>query len=441
MVDSPHVVLHQAAVPALDTVSVALYALALLLFAALTHRRPALAVAMYLLIVPFALPREVGHVTTMTLSKAALAGMCIGLLLRRPRLDALRDARIVRLAVALAVVVAVTALSIFQADYHMPVLRETLKAAEFLILFLIVVLCFVEEPQGGALIEAAVFVAAVVVSVLALSQEFTAAPAGIFIGRHAVPRIAGPLEGPNQLAAYLGLLLPLMLAFALSAQTRAWRWIAIAIVTCALVLTFSRAGFLSAMVAAAVVFAVGPKATKRTVYALAAGVVAGMAAVLLVGGEISYFWSTRSSGADSGLGTRGELWTAAFRLWRAHPLLGIGAGNYEFELGRVGYPELHTHANSAYIQALVEGGIPSFLALLWVTWLSIATFLRSRVRTPLVCGALGAASGLALHQIFDFLTFFTKVGQTFWVVMALGVAALCVAEPVAEIQEQHAVSA
>ena len=69
----------------------------------------------------------------------------------------------------------------------------------------------------------------------------------------------------------------------------------------------------------------------------------------------------------NGLGTRRQLWDAAWRLWLRHPWLGVGAGNFELELGQAGYPELHTHANSGYLQALVEKGIPGIGALLWLT--------------------------------------------------------------------------
>ena len=43
-------------------------------------------------------------------------------------------------------------------------------------------------------------------------------------------------------------------------------------------------------------------------------------------------------------------------------------------------------------------------------------------RRPLIVGALGASVGLALHQVFDYLVFFPKIGLFWWLILAIGVA-------------------
>jgi hypothetical protein len=40
----------------------------------------------------------------------------------------------------------------------------------------------------------------------------------------------------------------------------------------------------------------------------------------------------------------------------------------------------------------------------------------------LIAGALAASTGFALHQFFDLLVFFPKVGELWWIVLALGAA-------------------
>jgi O-antigen ligase len=102
----------------------------------------------------------------------------------------------------------------------------------------------------------------------------------------------------------------------------------------------------------------------------------------------------------------------------------VGAGNYELLLPTVGLKNIRTHSNSLYIQAWVEGGIPLLLATLGLVYASIATFVRDARSSPFIAGALAASIALALHQIVDYLVFYNKVGEWWWVILALGAAEL-----------------
>ena len=71
-----------------------------------------------------------------------------------------------------------------------------------------------------------------------------------------------------------------------------------------------------------------------------------------------------------------ELYSAAVRLWLAHPFLGVGAGNFELEISETGIYGVRTHANSWYLQSLVEGGIPLAAATLALVAVALTTFAR-----------------------------------------------------------------
>jgi O-antigen ligase len=410
----------------LDPLAIAVYLVTFAIVAVLAARRPAYGIAALVVLVPFALYRYVGD-TTLTLSKVALAGNVVGLIAGRRTASALRrPAALLFLSCGAGVVVA-TALSGIHAAHRGPVVRETLKAVEYLLLFATVAIAAHADSDERP-IRIACSLVVVVASVLAIAQEWTGAPSALLFHEHVVPRVAGPLEGPNQLAGFLGIALCAVCAFALRRGVAAYEVAALALGTVALVLTLSRTGVIASAIAVGIVFVVSPVATRRrAALALGSGLIAG---VVLLGasgyaathdfGILSHFSTSAEAERPGSVGNRSELWRAAFVLWREHPVFGIGAGNFELELGLAGYPGLKTHANSLYLQSLVEGGIPLFLATLTLVIVSIARFARGPFSQPLVTAAFAASVGFGLHQIFDLLVFYPKVGELWWIVLALG---------------------
>lgn len=61
----------------------------------------------------------------------------------------------------------------------------------------------------------------------------------------------------------------------------------------------------------------------------------------------------------------GQLWTAAYEIWKTHPITGIGLGNFRnacpalLDTGTVTYCDLHPH--NLYLEWLVETGVIGFL--------------------------------------------------------------------------------
>jgi O-antigen ligase len=410
----------------LDPVAIAVYLVTFAVVAVLAARRPAYGVAALIVLVPFAYYRYVGD-TTLTLSKVALLANVVGLIAGRRTTLALRRPAAVLFLACGAAVVAATALSIVGAAERAPVLRETLKAIEYLLLFATVIVASDADP-GERPIRIACSLVVAVVAALAIAQEWTGAPSALLFEGHVVPRVAGPLEGPNQLAGFLGIALCVVCAFALRRGVATHERIALALGAVALVLSLSRTGVVTTALAVAIVFAAGIAANRRSAaLALGFGIVAGVALLGAIGygathdlGIFSHFSTSAEAERPGSVGNRSQLWRAAIVLWREHPLFGIGAGNFELELGRAGYPGLKTHANSLYLQSLVEGGIPLLLATLALVVASIARFARGPFSQPLVLAAFAASVGFGLHQVFDLLVFYPKVGELWWIVLALG---------------------
>jgi len=140
--------------------------------------------------------------------------------------------------------------------------------------------------------------------------------------------------------------------------------------------------------------------------------------------------SLEPSGYAGGVGNRGQLWSAAWRMWRDRPLLGVGAGNYELDLPAYGVYGVRTHANSLYLQSLAEGGLVLFVATLGLLGAVIASLAgarplqRLRTSSPWIVAAIAATIALTLHQTVDYLFFYPKVGGAWWLLVATAAAAL-----------------
>ena len=424
-------VIDHIAVPIyLDPLSAVLLTAAFIAAAALTLRRPAYGLGALLIATPLDFSRDV-LATTVSLPKCVLLGVLLALTAYPAVWRGLRRAPAAPIFGALLLYLTATALSAAGAAHLGPVLRETLKWLQYAALFATAFCCYRLDGDDAALLACAA-VATIAVCLSALAQEFAGAPSGLYIGSAIVPRIAGLLEGPNQLSAYCAIAAALLGAWAVARPTPITA-LALGLVTCTDLLTFSRAGIAAlAIVFALVVLWAGRRAWMALRPALF-GAVAGAAGCA--------WWaiyahtpgilriSLAPSAYAGGVGNRGELWRAAWRMFLARPLLGVGAGNFELDLPEFGVYGVRTHANSWYLQSLAEGGIVLFGATLALIGASVGAFLRRpfvaslRAQPPWVLAAVAASVALALHQIVNDFVFYPKVGAPWFLLLGIAAAA------------------
>jgi O-antigen ligase len=389
-----------------------------------TRIRPAYGLVAMVAIDPFDFTRHV-WLTTLTLPKFVLLGVALGLALGKGRASArVLATRPVRMLLIPCVAVAtITAATAIPGIYIDAVGRETLKALEYLALFCAAAIAYAADPDED-LVWNAISIVTAGVALLALAQEVTGAPSSAYVGARTIPRIAGPLEGPNQLAGYLEIGICLLLARI--ALRRRWQTAAtLAIAVLAAVLTLSRAGALGLGIGAVAVLArVGDARVRRGLAAVA--VAAALAGTTLLArlGALGRFFAVQDTDYSTGLGTRSELWWAAGRFFVTHPILGIGAGNFEFELSSLGIIGVRTHANSLYLQSLAEGGVLLFAAIVCALGAAISILYGARERDAFALGAGAATIALAVHQVLDDLFFFPKVGGFWWICLGIAAASL-----------------
>jgi O-antigen ligase len=421
--------------PAADAAAMAVYAIVLVAVFYVTMRRPALGTASLLVLAPFALARYVGP-TSITLLKVGIVGLIVALAFRRIPWTALASpAARVQISVFLVALFAI-ALSAIRAEYIGPVVRETFKTLEYAACFGGALLSYVTDPDDRQ-IWRALKIVTVLVCGSALLDYLVGAHSGLVVHGEVVPRSAGVLEGPNQLAGWLEILTPILFARALLHRDKGL--IAILSLACITqLLTLSRGGILGVIIGALVVLVI-MRPSQVVAVRIVVGTAIATAFLFILGGSLgltSRLFSTPEANEIDHLANRPLLWHAALTLWQSSPIVGVGAGNYEFELSRAGLPNVRTHANSIYLQSLAEGGIVMLASTLYSFGATILVLARSAVRRPLVVGALAATVALATHQVFDDLFFFTKVGTTYWLIIGIAVAEI-VARQLFERHRSH----
>ncbi|HEX4013099.1 MAG TPA: O-antigen ligase family protein [Candidatus Cybelea sp.] len=239
--------------------------------------------------------------------------------------------------------------------------------------------------SGG--LAAAVAIVAVVLRV----------PPALYALQHG--RATGTFILPGELAGYLIVLLPI--AFAVARITsagaiRALAWSVFAVGFVALVLTFSRAGWMGAAAAAA--FLVAARTRRPAVAASIAG--AGLVAIALL------FNAHHDPSEDY---TRLSIWQAAVQIVNRFPLLGVGPFNFSHLYALVRAPDGDAtafHAHSLYLTFFAEFGLVGVAAVAWTMW-RFARELRSRLAAAspraalLSCSVAAGLVGVGVQGLID----------------------------------------
>ncbi len=379
---------------------------------------------------PFAFSVDVAG-TTITLPKIVLLASILWLIPHRKALQPLLRGWAIRILVAAFVIFVFSMLvSDARAVHAGAAVRETLKVVIYALTLVVGYLAYQLDPDEPFL-RRIIAITTIVVAAFSLPQVWLGTSEHTFIHGHTFARIAGPLEGPNQLGAFLGMVLPVLLAFVLMRGMTRETGVALALGALALLLTFSRGSVIACGLAVLLVLVLWARPRLQT------PVVAILSALLPVLAVSIVFATLHPSATpfgrflappaidtyNGGLGTRVELWHAAVSMWHAHPAIGVGPGNYELGVSAFA-PGVRTHANNYYLQVLAEQGGLGLLAFALLLAASILPFAAiKRHREPLQIAAIAIIFGLAYHQLIDGLLLYVKVGDLYWTLIGVALAA------------------
>jgi O-antigen ligase len=328
---------------------------------------------------------------------------------------------------ALAAYLAVVCLSMLVAADRVAALKEIIKWSEVLAL---VALCasYLRTEWHVRVVVWATIGAATAEALLGYTQWVMATgqagPGGEDL------RVYGTFAQPNPYGGFLNFGLLLALALALFGRDVRERWLAAGagvLMLGAQALAGSRGALLGLLVALIVMVTIGWR--RERLVAIIATVSIPLIAIGWLTDLIplriqqAALGQLRVSDALNGTVTSANFstverlahWIAGLRMFAAHPILGVGAGNYGAAYAAYAlpdWPDALGHAHNYYINAAAETGIlglVAFLALtvatLYLGWYAVRHTGLSGTLTSsqraIVLGLFGAVVALAVHNLTD----------------------------------------
>ena len=305
----------------------------------------------------------------------------------------------------------------------------------------IITLTTIRSPRHISYIALA-FVAGAVISVVIGLATGGLSPSAVSSSQTAIQgRLTGGGGDPNEQAAGFVAALFLMLGlFSVFERriARTWLTLAFLLVAVGFFATESRGGLLALAAATVVALIIAPR-QRRRIAALAA--VVGVACVgLVVSSPGALQRITDLSGGTSG---RSDLWRVGLEVFKGHPLIGVGAGNfvvvephYALQPGAISRIQYITETpeivHNTYLQLLAETGIVGLLTYLAVVtsslWASFQAIKRFEAIGQTGYADLTRAVVLGTIGMLAALFFITDGNDVrLWVLLALGPVLLALA--------------
>jgi len=242
-----------------------------------------------------------------------------------------------------------------------------------------------------------------------------------------LPRLQSVYASPNNLGLYLGRVWPLLVAGVLwgeRGRRRRLCTLALAPVTLALVLSFSRGALLMALPAAVLVM--GLLAGGRYRGAAVAFVLAGAVALVPLL-QLPRFASLLDLGRGSTF-FRLKLWRSCLRMIREHPMFGVGPGNFllayrtRYILPAAWEEFSLEHPHNVYLDHWTRLGLAGVVAGVIGQIAFWRGFGRGLKVDPLGLGLAGSMAALLAHGLVDNALFFPDLALTFFLLLGLSVA-------------------
>ena len=248
-------------------------------------------------------------------------------------------------------------------------------------------------------------------------------------------RVYSTLDNPNNYAEFLVLFTPLCAVLAQSAEkalSRLLLALGLLLPIAALLMTYSRSGWLSAALTVLIFVYFTDRRLVPWLFVLAVLALPFLPASVLV--RLSNLFNTTDSSADYRL----RIWQTAAKLLgdQNRWITGIGLGPSTLAKQIALFADDYVlagivHSQMLYIELLLETGLLGLVSGLWMMADSVSSAAGRIKKTedPLVRGTLaacaGSFAGMALFGIFEYIWFYPRVLFGFFLLLGVMKAAAC----------------
>ena len=248
-------------------------------------------------------------------------------------------------------------------------------------------------------------------------------------------RLTGPFRNPIDLATCLAVLLPLVVVFigAAAGWRRAGLLLLFTVLLGELIAITARSGWLSLLVATAVLVLAGRTLRRWLLPAVITAFVIGLAMFAVTG---------RLHGAitltDAGSRDRVYMWQSAWWMIRERPILGQGLNTFmaNYLSHWVGGERLPRYAHNCYLQIAAETGLIGLAAFGWFllsllgsAWRRLRSLTTTAENRMLLLGWLGALAAFLVQACFDTNFYSVRFAALFWCLAGLILGAAATARP------------
>ena len=261
---------------------------------------------------------------------------------------------------------------------------------------------------------------------------------GLIAAEGGLFRLRAFYGSPNNVALYLGRLLPLLVAMLLlgtgelHGRRRLVYSVAILPIGLTLLLTFSKGAlFLGIPASLLFVFWIWQRRSRRKTWPwVTAVLLCGLAGLLAVA-RVPAFAARLNIFGETGF-FRISLWRSAFNMFLDHPVWGVGLDNFLYAYrGRYildaawQEPNLN-HPHNIVLDLATRLGLLGLLAGGWMFWeagsaLARAIRLSDHMWLPVAAGMMGSLIAIITHGLVDHSLFLVDLAFTFFLLLGVGV--------------------